>query len=164
MKATAFGRKSVRYMLGISICVILALTVISIVLGRPFRPGRLPDKGENFGCATCHVGKAVGGQSFEKMGLKRDYFADRGNVHKPDFGRFNVTKDEKDKHKFKVPTLRNIALTWPYFHDGSTTDLKAAVMTMSKYQWANDFTDAEADKVVAFLKTLTGKYEGKPLE
>jgi cytochrome c peroxidase len=115
-------------------------------------------------CATCHVGKALGGQSYELMGHLGDYFGDRGDVIKPDHGRFNFTNDEADRHKFKVPTLRNVALTYPYFHDGSTTDLKEAVLVMSKYQTGRTMSDAEAEKVTTFLKTLTGEYEGKLLQ
>ena len=116
-------------------------------------------------CATCHVGKLVGGQSFEKMGLKQDYFDQRpGEMTEADAGRFNHTKDEKDRYTFKVPTLRNIAVTWPYFHDGSTKDLKEAVKTMSRVQWDNEFSDREADLVVMFLNTLTGEYKGELLK
>ncbi len=107
------------------------------------------------GCQTCHVGKILGGQSFEKMGLVRDYFADRGGLTEADNGRFNVTKKEEDRHYFKVPTLRNIELTFPYFHDGSRTDLKQAVKVMGKYQIEKSLSDAEAEKITAFLKTLT---------
>lgn len=112
-------------------------------------------------CATCHVGKAMGGQSFEYMGHRRDYFADRGNVGEPDMGRFNATKQAADRYKFKVPTLRNIAQTAPYFHDASAPDLAAAVRTMSKYNGAREFTPAEVAKLVAFLQTLTGEFDGK---
>ncbi|MFA6599756.1 MAG: cytochrome c peroxidase [Candidatus Omnitrophota bacterium] len=115
------------------------------------------------GCYTCHVGKIVGGQSYEKMGLRRNYFADRGNVTEADAGRYNVTKKEEDRHFFKVPTLRNIALTYPYFHDGSTGDLTQAVKVMAKYQTENPMSDAEASRVAEFLKTLTGEYLGKKL-
>ncbi|MCX8064116.1 MAG: cytochrome-c peroxidase, partial [Candidatus Hydrogenedentes bacterium] len=90
---------------------------------------------KKYRCATCHVGKAMGGQSFEKMGLKADYFKDRGGeIKEADLGRYNVTKNEEDKHKFKVPLLRNIALTAPYLHDSSTDDLQKVVNIMLKYQ------------------------------
>lgn len=115
------------------------------------------------GCAMCHVGKAMGGQSFELMGLARDYFADRGSVKKPDNGRFNVTNDEKDRHRFKVPILRNIALTFPYFHDGSTSDLNEAVDVMAKYQLGLDLPDADLAALTAFLKATTGEYKGVTL-
>lgn len=116
-----------------------------------------------WGCYTCHVGKALGGQSFEKMGLMRNYFADRGNLTEADNGRYNVTKKEQDRYYFKVPTLRNIALTYPYFHDGTTSDLKEAVKVMAKYQTEDPMSDEEAARVADFLRTLTGEYEGKLL-
>jgi cytochrome c peroxidase len=116
------------------------------------------------GCVTCHVGQAMGSQSFERMGLKADYFADRGDLQEVDKGLANFTKKEDDLHKFKVPTLRNIAITYPYFHDGRTIDLNDAVKIMSRYQEGDEFNDQEAAKVTAFLKTLTGEYKGQPLE
>ena len=116
------------------------------------------------GCVTCHVGQAMGSQSFERMGLKADYFADRGDLQEVDKGLSNFTKKEDDLHKFKVPTLRNIAITYPYFHDGQTIDLNDAVKIMSRYQEGDEFNDQEAAKVTAFLKTLTGEYKGQPLE
>jgi cytochrome c peroxidase len=119
---------------------------------------------KSIGCSNCHVGAAMGGQSFERMGLQSDYFADRGNVQEVDNGRFNFTKDEKDRFKFKVPSLRNIAVTYPYFHDGQTDNLKEAVMIMSKYQEGRELSDEEADLIVQFLKSLTGEYQGKPLQ
>lgn len=114
-------------------------------------------------CATCHVGPLLGGCSFELMGLYKDYFKDRGHVDKPDFGRFSVTAREEDRFKLKVPTLRNIALTFPYFHDASTSDLTEAVKTMGKYQTEDGVSDADAALIVKFLKSLTGEYQGKPL-
>jgi len=119
---------------------------------------------KSIGCTNCHVGAALGGQSFERMGLKEDYFADRGDVKEVDSGLFNFTGKESDRFKFKVPTLRNIAVTYPYFHDGRTDNLKDAVVIMSKYQEGRLLTDEQADLVVAFLKTLTGEYEGEPLQ
>lgn len=116
------------------------------------------------GCATCHVGKILGGQSFETMGLREDYFADRGDVKEPDNGRFNFTKDESDRYKFKVPTLRNVAQTYPYLHDGSTSDLKEAVRIMAKYQCGAELDEADLDKIMAFLDALTGEYKGKLLQ
>lgn len=116
------------------------------------------------GCATCHAGKMLGGQSFELMGRNADYFADRGNVSDVDYGRFNVTNSEEDRHKFKVPTLRNIELTFPYFHDGSKETLADAVEAMAKYQAMRPFRKDEIDSVVLFLRTLTGEYNGAILQ
>lgn len=115
------------------------------------------------GCPTCHTGRLLGGRSFEKMGRTKDYFAARGNLTAADDGRFAVTKAERDRRRFKVPTLRNIERTFPYFHDGSAADLKAAVKVMADVQVGAALPDAEADVLVAFLKTLTGTYQGKPL-
>jgi cytochrome c peroxidase len=115
-------------------------------------------------CASCHFGPALGGLSFEKMGVKQDYFKLRGSqMTEVDKGRFNVTKQENDLHVFKVPVLRNIELTFPYFHDGSVTDLSEAVRIMAKVQLDKIFSDDEIGKIVAFLKMLTGEYKGKPL-
>ncbi|MDX9973224.1 MAG: cytochrome c peroxidase [FCB group bacterium] len=116
------------------------------------------------GCATCHTGKIVGGQSFERMGRKADYFGQReAKMTDADLGRFNFTKDEADKHFFKTPTLRNIALTFPYFHDGSVSDLGQAVEMMAQYQVDASLSTADRDRIVAFLKTLNGELNGKPL-
>ncbi len=119
---------------------------------------------KEFGCATCHPGKILGGRSFELMGLRNDYFADRGDLTDADQGRFNFTKAEGDRHKFKVPTLRNLKVTYPYFHDGSTSDLTEAVRIMGKYQSDAVLDDDELGKIVAFLEALTGEYKGKLLE
>jgi cytochrome c peroxidase len=115
-------------------------------------------------CASCHFGPALGGLSYEKMGVKRDYFTQRGTaLTDADNGRFNVTKQEKDRHFFKVPVLRNIDLTYPYFHDGSVISLADAVQIMGEVQLDKTFSPDEIAKLVAFLSTLTGEYQGKPL-
>jgi cytochrome c peroxidase len=103
------------------------------------------------GCTTCHMGVAVGGSLFQKMGLVKPYTADTETV-----GRYGVTGQESDRYVFKVPTLRNAELTYPYFHDGSLWDLKDAVKTMAEIQLGIPVNDEEADKIVAFLTTLTG--------
>lgn len=115
-------------------------------------------------CASCHFGPALGGLSYEKMGVKRDYFQQRGTaLTDADNGRFNVTKQEKDRHFFKVPVLRNIDLTYPYFHDGSVVSLADAIQIMGEVQLDKTFSQDEIAKLVAFLSTLTGEYQGKPL-
>ena len=119
---------------------------------------------KKYNCATCHVGKNLGGESYELMGLRKHYFADRGlELTEEDNGRFKQTGVERDRHRFKVPGLRNVALTWPYYHDGTRTSLKEAVCDMGTYQSGVTLTDDEEDKIVAFLNTLTGEYQGKPL-
>jgi cytochrome c peroxidase len=116
------------------------------------------------GCATCHVGELLGGKSYEVMGRRGDYFAARGGkLTDADNGRYNVTKDERDRHAFKVPTLRNVALTFPYLHDGSKTTLREAVDAMAVYEVGEPLADKDAQDVVRFLETLTGEYKGKAL-
>lgn len=116
-------------------------------------------------CASCHAGKNLGGLSFETMGRKADYFAARtGKITEVDYGLYNVTQKEQDKFKFKVPTLRNIAQTAPYFHDGSAETLEEAVRVMGTYQVGKHFTNQEVSDIAAFLKTLTGEYEGRAVE
>lgn len=119
---------------------------------------------KQYKCSTCHVGEAMGGQSFEVMGLKKDYFADRGNVTDVDNGRFNATGDDNDMHRFKVPTLRNVALTAPYFHDGSVETLAEAVDKMAYYQVGVQLSEAEIGKITAYLETLNGEYNGQILQ
>lgn len=103
------------------------------------------------GCVACHSGPGIGGGMFQKLGLLKPYPT-------PDLGRFEVTKNEADKQFFKVPSLRNVEETAPYFHDGSQPTLAAAVATMAEYQTAKGkLSDEEINAIVAFLKTLTGK-------
>ena len=114
------------------------------------------------GCVTCHQGVNVGGNLFEVLGRSADYFKDRGNEKPADLGRFNVTGNENDKHKFKVPTLRNVELTAPYLHDGSAATLKDAVEVMGTYQIGRELQPREVDLLVIFLKTLTGENAIRP--
>ena len=117
-------------------------------------------------CDTCHTGVAMGGQSYEYMGLYGDYFKDRGTpLTDADEGRFAQTKDPFDMHRFKVPTLRNIALTAPYFHDASAKELKDAVRAMLKYQ-SNVKQPAQKDveDITSFLESLTGEFKGEKLK
>ena len=119
---------------------------------------------KKYDCATCHVGQNLGGQSYELMGLRRHYFADRGlELTVEDNGRYKETKIERDRHRFKVPGLRNVEHTWPYYHDGTRETLEEAVMDMGRYQSGVELTSAEVDQITAFLKTLTGEYQGKLL-
>lgn len=104
------------------------------------------------GCVACHNGELLGGTSFQKFGVFEQYTTK--NLAE---GRYGVTGNPDDKMKFKVPTLRNIELTYPYFHDGQVNSLEEAVKIMGKIQLNKDFTDEELADVVAFLKTLTGE-------
>lgn len=119
---------------------------------------------KKYNCATCHVGENLGGQSYELMGLRADYFADRNtSITVEDHGRNKQTKTPRDDHRFKVPGLRNIALTAPYFHDGTRKTLEEAVRDMAKYEVGVELSDQETAQLVSFLKTLTGEYKGKLL-
>ncbi len=115
-------------------------------------------------CATCHVGANLGGHSYELMGLRKHYFAERDMpMTEEDNGRYKETKQERDRHRFKVPGLRNVELTWPYYHDGSRATLNEAVRDMGIYQSDVKLSEEETNQIVAFLRTLTGEYQGKPL-
>ncbi|CAI1537803.1 Cytochrome c551 peroxidase precursor [Serratia fonticola] len=110
-------------------------------------------------CGTCHTGVNLGGQSYEVMGLKADYFAARGNPTEADLGRYNVTKNDNDRHRFKTPTLRNIAQTAPYFHDGNVASLQQAVKDMLTYQVGVDLPESDIKDLVALLEGMSGKYQ-----
>ena len=113
---------------------------------------------QSVGCISCHQGVNLGGTMYQKMGLVEDYFAMRGGeLTEADRGRFNVTENEEDRHKFKVPTLRNITLTPPYFHDGTQTELREAVRIMARVQLAKQLEDGQIDDIVAFLGALEGE-------
>lgn len=118
---------------------------------------------KSMGCVACHQGVAVGGNMLQTFGIMGDYFADRGDITRADLGRFNVTGVESDRHRFKVPSLRNVALTAPYFHDGTAATLDEAVRVMIRYQLGREPVEGDVKSIVAFLETLTGTYEGKPL-
>ncbi len=119
---------------------------------------------KTYGCVSCHQGVNVGGNMFQTFGVMGDYFAKRGNVTATDLGRYNVTKIEADKHVFKVPSLRNVALTAPYLHDGSAKTLGDAVDVMFKYQLGRPASPQDKDLIVKFLHTLTGERNGKSME
>lgn len=116
------------------------------------------------GCATCHYGPQIGGRSFQRLGAKRDFFTDAARVSHVDHGRYNVTRDDRDKHVFKVPTLRNVAITGPWFHDGSMRSLDEAIDAMAFHQLDVRLSPADRAKIAAFLGTLTGKYRGHYLD
>ena len=103
------------------------------------------------GCVACHNGPAVGGNAFRKMGIVQPYKATS-----PAEGRSAVTGQEIDRFTFKVPTLRNVELTYPYFHDGAANTLTEAVDVMGRLQLGRTFTPQQNADIVAFLKTLTG--------
>ncbi len=107
------------------------------------------------GCAACHNGVGVGGASFEKFGIYVDYWSETGSKT-PDKGRADVTKNDADLYVFKVPSLRNVTKTAPYFHDGSVEDLAKAVKIMGKTELGKTLSDKDAADIVAFLGSLTG--------
>jgi cytochrome c peroxidase len=114
---------------------------------------------KNYGCISCHQGVNVGSNLFAYMGAMGDYFADRGqDTTQADLGRFNVTKKEADKHLFKVPSLRLVAINPPYFHDGSVKSLSEAVKIMGRYQLGREIPQEDIDAIVAFLQTLVGNH------
>jgi cytochrome c peroxidase len=103
------------------------------------------------GCTTCHNGSLIGGQLYQKAGVVKPW------PNQKDLGRFEVTKADADKLVFKVPSLRNIEKTGPYFHDASRSTLEEAVRVMGRHQLGLEIPDEEVDAIVAFLKTLTGQ-------
>lgn len=107
---------------------------------------------KNSGCVACHNGEALGGTSFQKMGLVAPY-----ESSSPAEGRFAVTGKDKDRFSFKVPTLRNVELTYPYFHDGEAATLEEATDIMGRLQLGRKYSAEEIEMLVAFMKTLTGE-------
>ncbi|SNZ10191.1 cytochrome c peroxidase [Persephonella hydrogeniphila] len=107
---------------------------------------------KKLGCITCHNGINLGGNSFQKVGVVKEY------PWKPDNpDRYRITKNEFDKNVYRVPTLRNIDCTYPYYHDGSIKTLEEAVQDMAYYNLGFRLTEEELEKIIAFLKTLRGE-------
>lgn len=115
------------------------------------------------GCIACHQGVNIGGNMLQKFGVMDDYFKARGNPAPTDLGRYQVTRDEMDRNVFKVPSLRNVAVTAPYLHDGSAETLEEAVEIMFRYQLGRIPSAEDKTLIIKFLNTLTGEWEGKPL-
>ncbi len=111
---------------------------------------------KGLGCVACHQGMNAGGNLFQKFGVFEPAFADGAANRPADLGRFELTGRERDRHVFRVPSLRNVALTAPYFHDGGTPTLEAAVVAMARKQLGRDLGEPEVTRIVAFLDTLTG--------
>ena len=119
------------------------------------------DKFISYGCAGCHSGATVGAESFQKFGLVEDYWKATGSVEIAllkgrDKGKFHDTGKQEDQWIFKVPQLRNVAMTPPYFHDGSVATLDDAVRVMARVQLGKQLSDDDVRQIVAFLGTLTG--------
>ncbi len=108
-----------------------------------------------YGCSACHNGVTLGGHIFRKFGLNQDYWVHTRSA-KVDEGRFKVTGEVGDRYVFKVAALRNVAKTWPYFHDGSVEALDEAVRVMVQLQIGVEMAEEEVANLVAFLESLTG--------
>lgn len=104
------------------------------------------------GCTACHYGEALGGRDFHRMGLVHAY-----DTMNPSLGRYDVTGVESDRFLFKVPTLRNVELTYPYFHDGAYWTLEEATEVMAYLQLGRELPQDDIDNIVAFMRTLTGE-------
>ncbi len=103
------------------------------------------------GCASCHNGVGIGGGSFQKFGIVKPY------KNKKDLGRYTVTGKEEDKFVFKVPSLRNVTRTYPYFHDGTVWDIKEAIRIMGETQLGINLSEKEVNSIARFLESLTGE-------
>ncbi len=113
---------------------------------------------KQFGCISCHQGKNIGGNLFQKMGVYKNYFEEKQFISQSDLGRYNVTGKEKDKFVFKVPSLRNVTRTAPYLHDGTAKNLKDVIRIMAEYQVGQPIVEQEITYIVEFLKTLNGEF------
>jgi cytochrome c peroxidase len=118
---------------------------------------------KELGCASCHQGIGVGGNMLQKFGVMVDFPIDREPTP-ADLGRYKWTRLESDRFMFRVPSLRNVAVTAPYFHDGSAETLDEAVKTMALHQLGRDLDDESVRLIAAFLNTLTGTFEGEILK
>jgi len=110
----------------------------------------------NIGCSACHNGVGIGGSIYQKFGIVEDYWTATGS-QTIDKGRADVTKDPADLYVFRAPSLRNVAMTAPYFHDGSVSMLSDAVRIMARVQLGSKLSDPEVNDIVAFLESLTGE-------
>ena len=111
------------------------------------------------GCVACHRGALLGGDSFQKFGVHKDYWLATGSKT-VDLGRFAATKKEEDKYVYRVPMLRNVTRTRPYFHDGSVATIEQAVRVMADVQLARPLPPEDVADIVAFLESLTGAIPG----
>jgi cytochrome c peroxidase len=117
---------------------------------------------KSYGCASCHQGVNIGGNMYQRFGVFEEARPQRAGP--PDEGRFLVTRVPRDTRVFRVPSLRNVAVTAPYFHDGHAPTLENAVEIMGRVQLGRALTPEETGVLVSFLKTLTGEHRGRPLE
>ena len=118
---------------------------------------------KSYGCVACHQGINVGGNLFQKFGVFSHLVPTRYAPDHADQGRFLFTADDLDREVFRVPSLRNVAVTAPYFHDGRAPTLEDAVDTMARAQLGRTLSAAEIHLIVQFLGSLTGEFRGQPL-
>jgi cytochrome c peroxidase len=118
---------------------------------------------KDYGCTACHQGVNVGGNLFQKFGIFGDPYAGRKGLSQGDLGRFEVTGRERDRRVFRVPGLRNVAVTAPFFHDGRADSLGEAVKIMGRNQLGREIPGRDVELIVSFLSTLTGEYGGRSL-
>ena len=111
---------------------------------------------QSYGCIACHQGVNVGGNMFQALGIFNDYFSQQDDVSSNDLGRFNITQQESDRYVFKVPSLRNVELTAPYFHDGHVETLTEAIKIMAEYQLGRAIPNEDIEAITAFLHSLNG--------
>jgi cytochrome c peroxidase len=117
---------------------------------------------KEFGCVACHQGVNVGGNLFQRFGIFHDPFSE-GPVRPADLGRFTITGEADDRFVFRVPSLRNVAVTAPYFHDGRAPTLEEAIEEMARSQLGRVLTGQQIGLIAGFLRTLTGEYRGRLL-
>jgi len=113
----------------------------------------------NYGCASCHNGRNVGGNMYAHMGIMGDYFADHDKQGTRHLGRFNVTGEEGDRHLFRVPSLRLAVDTAPYLHDGSVDTLADVIQIMAEYQLGRQIPEGDVKRIEAFLHSLKGEFQ-----
>jgi len=118
---------------------------------------------KEYGCAACHQGTNAGGNLFQKFGVFATPLAHAESSPEADLGRFTVTGRNRDRRVFRVPSLRNVAVTAPYFHDGRATSLEEAVDVMARNQLGRELGARDIELIVEFLHTLTGEHRGHPL-
>jgi cytochrome c peroxidase len=118
---------------------------------------------KSYGCVSCHQGMNLGGNLFQRFGIFDEVAVRRWRRTDADLGRFAITGIESDRHVFRVPSLRNVSVTAPYFHDGSAASLREAVDVMARVQLGRELPKEDLVLIVKFLETLTGEYQGRPL-
>ena len=118
---------------------------------------------KSYGCISCHQGINLGGNLLARFGIYKDGLTDKSTLTPFDYGRYNITGKERDKFVFRVPSLRNVAVTAPYFHNGSTATLGDAIKIMARIQLNVDMPQQDISLIASFLNALTGEYRGKRL-